>query len=325
MRRRNSALKKKLRIEDHLKKNYLLLAIAAVIITIIALSFISDFKNYQIPKSDDNRFFNASIDKTGNKLADEALEEVIPKEGYQSKIILGGSIVKLIENGVIDPKKFEAIYKDRNGLPPEFKDILKKPSNKPILLTRENANFYVNLLWPIGLANHMDSNSDSPVNGRSLYNYASTAGWNLGKEENGGAYFNKVEIISLTPEQKALVTKIAQNTYRPCCNNPTFFQDCNHGSALLGLLELGASQNLSEDNLYQEALTFNSFWFPQNYIQTAVYFKAVNNTDWKDVDPKIVMGKEYSSISGWDQNVNNNLRQHGLLPHVQSGGSCGVQ
>src|SRR3546814_19376416 len=91
------------------------------------------------------------------------------------------------------------------------------------------------------------------MNGDSLYNFASTGGWTLGKEQNGGAYFNKFRIVELTPEQVALVTQVAKSTYRPCCNNSTFFQDCNHGSALLGLLHLGASQGLTENELYQAA------------------------------------------------------------------------
>ena len=30
--------------------------------------------------------------------------------------------------------------------------------------------------------------------------------------------------------------KIAKGIYRPCCNNSTYFPDCNHGMAMLGLL-----------------------------------------------------------------------------------------
>ncbi|MBI2009610.1 MAG: hypothetical protein HYS86_00385 [Candidatus Chisholmbacteria bacterium] len=121
------------------------------------------------------------------------------------------------------------------------------------------------------------------------------------------------------------MTKIAQNTYRPCCNNSTFYQDCNHGSALLGLLELGASQGLTEAQLYQEALAFNSFWFPHNYIQTALYFKVANNTDWEYVDARLVLGYDYSAVSPWSQNVQTEIaRIPGLLPKNQGGGSCGV-
>src|SRR3546814_21071392 len=79
--------------------------------------------------------------------------------------------------------------------------------------------------WPLGLANYMSANESSPMNGDSLYNFASTGGWTLGKEQNGGAYFNKFRIVELTPEQVALVTQVAKSTYRPCCHNSTFFQD----------------------------------------------------------------------------------------------------
>lgn len=120
------------------------------------------------------------------------------------------------------------------------------------------------------------------------------------------------------------VLSIAQNTYRPCCNNSTFFQDCNHGSALLGLLELGASQGLTEDELYQEALAFNSFWFPQNYIQTALYFSVVKNTGWEDVNPKIVLGKDFSTISGWSGTVAKEVARRGLVPQTGGGAGCGV-
>ena len=171
----------------------------------------------------------------------------------------------------------------------------------------------------------MASNWQSPVNGKSLYNFASTGGWNIGKEKNGGAYFNKYNIVSLTAEQEALATKIAKNTYRPCCDNSTFFQDCNHGSALLGLLQLGAAQGLSESELYREALAFNAFWFPNNYIQTGLYFKVIKHTDWENVDPKQVLSYDYSAISQWSKNVAAEVAKiPNILPETKGGGKCGV-
>ncbi|MDP3727708.1 MAG: hypothetical protein Q8R35_03680 [bacterium] len=279
--------------------------------------------NSGILNSGDDKLNDLATSDAGDKLFDEVTARVLPEKGFQSKIRLGDSVVTLVENGVIDRTKFEAIYKERGDLPPEIKDVLDTPSDTPILLTRANANYYVNLLWPVGLANYMSSNKTSPVNGKSLFNFASTGGWNLGTEENGGAYFNKLKIVELTPEQEALVTRIAEHTYRPCCNNSTFFQDCNHGSALLGLLQLGAAQGLTEDELYREALAFNSFWFPQNYIQTALYFKAVKNVDWGDADPKVVMDKVYSSASGAGL-VAQKVSELGLVPQQKGGAGCGV-
>ena len=236
-------------------------------------------------------------------------------------MVLGDSIVKLVQAGVLDPQKFEAIYARRGGIPKELKDVLAKPSHKPILLTRTNALVYVNLLWSLGLANRMAANDASPLNGSSRYNFASTGGWKLGKAANGGEYFNRFAIVALSPRQEALVARVARNTYRPCCDNSTFFQDCNHGSALLGLLALGAAQGLSEDELYREALAFNAYWFPDNYLQTALYFKAVKNLEWGQVDARVLLSADFSSASGWRRNVTRELATRGLVP-PQNGPSC---
>jgi hypothetical protein len=96
---------------------------------------------------------------------------------------------------------------------------------------------------------------------------------------------------------------------------------CNHGSALLGALELDASQGYNEDELYKLALQLNSFWFPQNYIETAIYFKVFENKDCQKTDPKLVMSREYSSISGWMQNVYKKVIELNL-PQIQSRGGC---
>ncbi len=258
------------------------------------------------------------------KLFDEVSAKVLPAKGFQSKIALQGAIPKLAQNGVIDKEKFAALYKAQGGLPTELKDVLTSASPKPILLTAANANYYINLLWPLGLSNTMVANNKSPIAGKNVNNFASTGGWTLGKEQNGGAYFNKFSIVPLTPEQEALVVLVAENTYRPCCNNSTFFQDCNHGSALLGLIELGVSQGLTEDELYREALAFNSFWYPDTYLQTALYFKAVKNTDWENVDPKVVMGKDFSSVTGWSGTVAKKVAELNLIPRQQGGAGCGA-
>ena len=309
-----------------------LLGLVAVVIALALVSWnmlktepiIARALSQGIVNPNDNTLYNANVSETGNALIDEVTAKVLPEKGFQSKIALNDSVVRLAQNGVIDKDKFLAIYQDRGGLPSELKSVLDDPSSKKILLTRQNANYYVNLLWPLGLANYMSSNKESPINGKSLFNFASTGGWDLGKEENGGAYFNKFKIVELTPDQETLVTKIAQNTYRPCCNNSTFYQDCNHGSALLGLLQLGAAQGLTEDELYREAVAFNSFWFPHNYIQAALYFKAAKNTDWDKVDPKLVMGKDYSSAGGWYANVDAEVKKLGLVPQQKGGASCGT-
>lgn len=310
---------------------------------ILALLFVLVFVSWNMLKSDpailkllpkqstnliinpgDNQTFEANTPSSSNPLFDEVTAKVLPEKGFQSKIVLGESILKLTDYGVIDREKLASIYEGRGEMPELIKNLLEQRADEPILLTKENANYYINFLWALGLSNYMRVNEESPVNGKSLFNFASTGGWSLGKEENGGAYFSKFRVVQLTIEQEQLVKRIAENTYRPCCNNSTFFQDCNHGSALLGLLELGAAQGLTEDELYREALAWNSFWFPHNYIQTALYFKAVKNVDWENVDPKVAMGKDFSTISGWDTNVQKELAARNLIPEVKGGAGCGV-
>jgi len=257
------------------------------------------------------------------RLLEEAMANAVPPGGYHSRVVLADSIVKLVQEGVLDPRKFEAVYAQRGGIPAGLKEVLDRPSRQPILLTRETANVHVTLLWPLGLANRMAANSESPLNGPGRDRFASTAGWRLGTRANGGVYFNKFPIVELTAAQEALVTRVARGTFRPCCDNSTFFQDCNHGSALLGLLALGATQGLTEDELYREALAFNAFWFPHNYAHTALYFKAVRSTQWRDVDPREVMSANFSSASGWRANVAGELQRRGLVPE-QGGADCDV-
>ena len=263
----------------------------------------------------------AAPDPARERLLEETAANVLPAGGYQSRVVLGDSIIKLIRGGVIDPEKLEAIYARRGGIPVELQGTLSRPSYRPIRLTRKNAGVYVNQLWPLGLANWMAANKFSPLNGPSRLTFASTGGWNLGREKNGGVYFNRFPIVRLTAQQEALVAEVARHTYRPCCNNSTFFQDCNHGSALLGLLALGAAQGLTEKELYREALAFNAFWFPSTYVHTALYFKAVRNIQWQDVDAREVMGAEFSSATGWQTKVARELVRRGLLPG-QGGANC---
>ena len=51
-------------------------------------------------------------------------------------------------------------------------------------------------------------------------------------------YYSMYEFMNLTRSKEALVDKVTQNIYRPCCNNSNYFPDCNHGMAMLGSMEL---------------------------------------------------------------------------------------
>ena len=254
------------------------------------------------------------------RLYHELAAQVVPADGYQSRVALADSVVALTRAGVIDREKIESIYAQGGGDPGELTYILDQPSRRTIHITSGNARLYVNLLWPVGLANRMASNSASILNGPSRARFASTGGWTLGTK-HGASYFNAFPIVELNVRQEALVLKVAQRSFRPCCNNSTFHQDCNHGSALLGLLALGASQGLSEDDLYREALAFNSFWFPEHYTHIALYFKLVDGIEWRDVDARAALGPTFSSGSGMQAKVARELQIRGLLS-PQVGSDC---
>lgn len=275
-----------------------------------------------------NKVKNGQKNNNINNLYAETVAKVLPKDGFETRLVLGDIVPKLVSYGIIDAEKFRKLYGER-GLIDDKLSILTKNSETVLKIDAGNAGLLLNIFWPIGLANKTVFNEKSPIKGESLFRFASTGGWTLGKEDNGGKYFNKYNLIKLTPQQETIALDVAKNTYRPCCGNSTFFQDCNHGSALLGVIELGASQGMSKEELYKLAMDFNSFWFPDTYIKTALYFKIDKKIDWKDVDPKEIMSYNYSSGPGWSKNIAGPFQEilkknSDIFPKASSGGSCGV-
>ena len=251
---------------------------------------------------------------------------VIPRGGYKTAVSFGDSILRLVAAGVVDPEKFRRLYEARGGLPAWVDRLFAAPSDEPITFKLETAPYLLNLLWPLGLSTKAVFNARSPLNGVRLPSFASTAGWRLGREKNGSVYFNQVETVRLDDAQEKVVFNIARNVFRPCCDNSAFFQDCNHGSALLGLLELAAFQGVPPEELYRIALVANSYWYPSQYVETALYFKMVDGRSWDEVPPQTILGKRFSSASGWRRNIHARLQDAFLLPRSgQKGqGGCGV-
>lgn len=214
-------------------------------------------------------------------------------------------VPKLIEKGVINPSKLERVM----VLSSNERAVLKgEYQAEEIEINEESAGFLLNVLWPLGIANKSNVLEKGPMNSyKDRAHLASTGGWSGGKESSGDVYFNKYQLIGLTPAEESLAMKVAENTYRPCCDNPTSFPDCNHGAALLGVLELAASQGYTEDQLYTLALKLNSLWFPNEY-------EAIQKK-FPELSAREILSAEYSSYSGWQRNV--------ALP-VQGGSSCSL-
>ncbi|HJW84802.1 MAG TPA: hypothetical protein VJ754_10900, partial [Anaerolineae bacterium] len=98
-----------------------------------------------------------------------------------------------------------------------------------------------------------------------------------------------------------------------------------HGMAMLGLLELMASQDATTDEMLAAAKYVNAFWYPQQTLEQAVLFKAAKGLDFVQVEPRQIVGASYSSASGF-RAVHKLLADNGLLKASPNGGSsCGVQ
>lgn len=255
---------------------------------------------------------------------EQVARNVIPPEGFHFAISFTDSLLRLIDAGTIDPQKFRQLYEQRGGLPTWVEQLLSKPSSEPIRFSPDTAPFLLNLFWPLGLATKTRSNEKSPLNGPDLPRFASTAGWVLGREKNGGTYFNRIKTMPLDDVQEERAFAVAMSAYRPCCNNSTFVQDCNHGSALLGLLELAASQGQSREELYRLALIANSYWYPTQYVEIALFFAESQQQPWGNVRPEVALSSRFSSLSGWQRNVHARLRKANLLPAPSQQNSCRV-
>ncbi len=85
-----------------------------------------------------------------------------------------------------------------------------------------------------------------------------------------------------------------------------------------------AGQGASEDEMFEAAKYVNSFWFPQQAMETVVFFQATMKLDYRDVDGRMAVGPEVFSGSGF-QSVHEWLVSNGKLEQApDSGGGCGV-
>lgn len=262
--------------------------------------------------------------------ADQLTATEIVAEAFDLPINWGDIGAQMIAAGVINRENFEMIYDNRGGLTEEMKVMLYGKSSEPIQMSRENAGFLLNLLWGFGLGNKNPILEDGPMvtydgkkpssSAEALVkagNFASTGGWTIAKGDAMNHY-SAHRFIELTPDQQSLVERVSKNIYRPCCGNSTYFPDCNHGMAMLGLLELMAANNASEEEIYRVALKVNSLWFPDTYATIASYLEQ-NGSSFDAANPKDLLGKEFSSASGYS-NIVNQVKK----PAIPSGGGCSV-
>ena len=295
-----------------IKKQYIMIG-AALLIASVFVNGALLFRGPSTPPSPPN------VDSEGAKNMVSG-EDVMPEHGVALPVKWGNLGQQMVETGVIDQEQFELLYENRGGLDESSQSLLSGIQNDSVVMTPENTNVLLNLLWAFGLSNKNPILEEGPMSDPQYGGadrFASTGGWPLSKGSVMDHYSTH-RFVNLTDAQQALVEEVSKNIYRPCCGNSVHFPDCNHGMAMLGLLELMAANNVSEQEMYDTALAVNSFWFPDTYMTLAQYFQE-RGVAWSDVDSKTVLGEQYSGAAGYQQ----------ILAEVQPqqagrGASCGV-
>lgn len=261
---------------------------------------------------------------SGGSTAADTAAMLLPAEGVAIEARWGGLLPRLVELGVVDPDRFEAAaQRSGAGLTIAQRRILRDGSDEPVHIDSSSGRFVLNALWAVGLANRNPILSQGPMSTLDparQAQLASTAGWTLGKQP-GPEYLGRFDLIPLSSEQQAVLNEVTMNSYRPCCDNPTAFPDCNHGAAALGLAELAASKGASADEIFRALKGFNSFWYPDRYYVLARHFDR-RGTSWNDVDPRLVLSADYSTLTGW-QRVAAQLQQEEPIEGLPGrGGGC---
>lgn len=254
-------------------------------------------------------------------------EQVNPPGGYTLPASIGDVGPQLLAAGAIDKAAFVQLYEQASRpLSAAQLAILEQGSNSQIVLNKQNAYFLLNFFWALGLSNQNPILTEGPMmqgGNEQINRFASTGGWTLATKPLLELYAS-TPIVRLTEAQQRRLEEVASQVYRPCCNNPTHFPDCNHGMAMLGLLELIASQGASTEEMFDAAKYANAFWYPSQSLELAQYFQSTQGRDFAEADSRELVSQTYSSSSGF-QVVHQWLADNSLLPNSSgSGSNCGV-
>lgn len=234
---------------------------------------------------------------------------------------------RLVAAGGIDVERFVEQYA-RAGAPltAEQEQLLRQPSDAPITVEGATSTFLLNFFWAFGLTNNNRVLHEGPMMQGGIEQvggFASTGGWSLGARSPTELY-GSADLVSLTADQQLRLERVAATVYRPCCDNPTLFPDCNHGMAMLGLLEVLAASGATEEAMFSAAREINAVWFPRQTAAVATYVSAETGQGFTRVAPHLVTGRELFSASGF-RAVQQYLVDNALLPQSPTQGeNCGI-
>ncbi len=254
-------------------------------------------------------------------------------ESYTLPISYGALGPALVKAGAIDLDAFLALYAaGGKPLSTEQQAILTQGSDKAVVIDHSSAHFLLNFFWAVGLANRNPILLAGPIQDKgtdTAGQYASTAGWTLAARPVM-AIFASQPLIELTSAQQERLETVAEGVYRPCCSNSTAFPDCNHGMAMLGILELMAAGDASEDQMFEAAKYVSAFWFPKEMMQAAAYYKLTQGLDFAAIDPRRIVSRDIFSLSGaqfvqqWLTGSGHAAASGRLGQPQETAGACGV-
>src|SRR3989344_1668036 len=226
---------------EPVKKDYFLPVSILIAAVVISGTWIYTTGSRSAPSQNQNK----NLSPTESVLS--ALEErVLPPKGVALPVRWGDLGKKMVAASVIDQTAFESLYASRGGLSADMKSLLDAGENDKIVITSQNSGVLLNLFWALGLANKNPILESGPMQDPrygGAGNFASTGGWTLAKGSTM-THYSTHRFIALSADKQGLVERVAKGIYRPCCGNSTYFPDCNHGMAMLGLLELMAAQGV---------------------------------------------------------------------------------
>lgn len=172
-----------------------------ITVLLIVLAYLVVSKNYDINITPKGEVDNSSSTTAETLDAANLAKKVIPAEGYNVDINWGDTGIKLVQAGGIDMEKYRENYSG-----PEYAELLSyltENKNQGITINQQNAYFWVNTLWALGLTQQSDVLTNGIIGTEyadRIGSFASTGGWTLGSSDAVSLYSSS-SIIPLTQAQ----------------------------------------------------------------------------------------------------------------------------
>lgn len=225
-----------------------------------------------------------------------------PPEAHRLPMRYGDLGPRLLDAGVIDVDRM-AVELARRGAPmtEAQRRLLLVGGRDHVEISPGNGLFLLDFFWAVGLANRNPILTEGPMMAlgkEQMVRFASTGGWRLGTKPVEELYAH-LPLVPLTPDQLARLERVARAVYRPCCDNPAHFPDCNHGMAMLGMLTLLAGDGADEARMFEAAAAANAVWYPRQYRELAAWIEVTEDRETDEVEPRRLVSRELASGSGF--------------------------